>query len=210
MGRGGRSLSPPLALSFSLCLPTIDDEEQRRRTLTLASSLFLSRLLFLSLPLYHSVFFSVFLSLSSPPSVSLSLSLSPYTIARRNSLVRRWFLLTAAAVRRRRRKDTGVHTASLIQCRGAVAAATAFSNDGRSAALRHDAGDASRASAGRRYSCFARYRRAHSSAQLGLIWFSLVWFGLVWFGLARRDATRTEATPARPMTTPTMMMVAIE
>lgn len=47
VGEGTFSLSDPLALSFSLCLPTIDDVEQRRRR-SRRFVFFLSRLLLFS------------------------------------------------------------------------------------------------------------------------------------------------------------------
>lgn len=109
MGRGGRSLSPPLALSFSLCLPTIDNEKQRRRTLrpsfSLAFSLCLS---FLSLSYFCILVYLYLVNLShsfplySGPAAELACSTIP-----------RWFLLSTAAPT----KDTNVYIASLIQCR---------------------------------------------------------------------------------------------
>lgn len=153
MGRGGRSLSPPLALSFSLCLPTIDNEKQRRRTLTplrLSSPLSLSLIPRVSLSSRLSRFFPLY----PGPAAKLACSTIP-----------RWFLLSTAAPT----KDTRVYIASLIQCRNS-------SSNRRQAFPRSSATRETHDARSRDVSPVARYaiHTARFAARFSLVCFDLV------------------------------------
>lgn len=187
MGRGGRSLSPPLALSFSLCLPTIDDEKQRRRTLTTLrlsfSPAFFSFLLFLRL--------SFSLSFSSP---FIYFTPSHCTVPWRDSSFDGHggsFFPTAVPRRRIR-----IYSASLIQY-SIPTTIIKFRREQQRYALR----DALKCDA-RGASCASvcaddSYRALHAHTTLAIRGAAAVAAIRLWLGAARRDATRSEAKRRR-------------